>query len=104
MDDIQILKEMEQEQYEDADQMKEDLNSDGVISAEITPRRIKSGLLFIALGLIGLAAMQTSEPWSYWWLIFFAKPFLFGFGMHNSKCGIWGWGFCQPHSHTGENA
>lgn len=105
MDDIQILKQLEQEQYEDAAQMKKDAANSAESPA--TTRRIQAGIWFIALGLIGLLAMRASEPWNYWWLIFFAKPFLFGFGMrkgHWGHMGWWGWGMCHPHDQRGGNA
>lgn len=39
------------------------------------------GLALIVVGLVALGLVLSGvNVWSYWWLIFFVKPFFFGFG------------------------
>lgn len=50
------------------------------------------GLGLIVIGLITLALVLSGvNLWSYWWLLFFVKPLLFGFG----NWGYWPGGGCR---------
>lgn len=81
-DSINDLKELEKTKLKEAELAKIRASNAGTP----TPSGIRIGLGLIIIGLFALALVFSGvNVWSFWWLLFFVKPLLFGFG----RWGYW---------------
>ena len=80
------LKKIEREKIEKEIGIEKERGEVSDLLAGMSWNQIRLGMVFIGIGFVALWAMNNSEVWHYWWIIFFFKPFLFwGKGWH-------GWG------------
>lgn len=88
IDEIKVIKEEEQLKFkEEAKAEMAELEAKAPAGPNIY---LQISPLLIVAGLVLLVLMRVEEPWNFWWLIFFAKPFFFGWGWWGPKNRKWG--------------